>query len=273
MKTIKILLASLLVSFVFTSCKDEVTDVKLADEKNKTATIEDYLNFLNTPTDGSIIIQSFETNLSNGQSYLITSSLSGDQKPLNMLLNEMNVNFYDYSYVKSTDKSYSYKNDIDVSELFGKKFDLTIDGNAAALKSSQNQTDTIDGVYIPELIHIQFTGLQEGKIVEGTIINWNFDGLNQNGVVIAFEYNPFSQYEGNISAENPERYLNGITITDNGSYTITAADLQYLPNNAVISVYVGRAGYSITSYNNGSDENSYAVAGYTVSRSDFVIEK
>ena len=61
------------------------------------------------------------------------------------------------------------------------------------------------------------------------------------------------------------------TSLDDGSYTITASDLEHYPDNATLSFYIGRASFTIT--NDGNPNNDLSVGAYTVVRSDFKIDK
>ena len=64
--------------------------------------------------------------------------------------------------------------------------------------------------------------------------------------------------------------LKGITTQDDGSYTITTQDLAEFPQNAILTFYVARAGYGISTNDSGED---YSLAGLTVNRADFKIQK
>lgn len=270
MKNVQLLFIGIITSLFIISCKEKSYDMEIESGK-PIASLEDYFGFLNSPADGSIIIQSFETNASNGQSFMITSSFSGDRPPFDIKVNNTEVNFESHYFNSSTNKSSSVFNSADMHELYGNDFEIVFETNLTVLKNTTSDSNSTASVYIPDLIHVQFSELQEGKIVVGSVVSWNFDGDNENGVVLAFEYSPSSQYDEEVSTQYPNDILDGVSLPDNGMYVITASDMQYLPDNALISVYVGRAGYTITTGSGG--DGTYSIAGYTVSRNDFIIQK
>lgn len=267
MKKYKLLILSILLQLFLFSCKEDTHFIEDDKAKNITA-IEDYFEFFNSPTNGSIIVQSFETNASGRQSFTITSSFDGDRIPFDLRVEDKVLSFDNYYYNESNNKSSAVITDREIQEFYGNYFTIDFESNAAVLKDSQSGTDSTTSFYIPDLIHVQFSGLDAGKVVVGSTISWNSDESNENGVVIVFEYSPYSQYDEDVSSQYPEGRLGGISVADNGEYTIKESDLQYLPNNALVSVYVGRAGFLIT--NNG---NTFSIAGYTVSNNDFFIQK
>ena len=128
----------------------------------------------------------------------------------------------------------------------------------------------MESTYIPSIVKAEFLGLQNDKIVVGSEVIWNIDDQNENGVVISIEYNPLSQLEESIVNEKSTPLLKGITTQDDGSYTITTQDLAEFPQNAILTFYVARAGYGISTNDSGED---YSLAGLTVNRADFKIQK
>ena len=128
----------------------------------------------------------------------------------------------------------------------------------------------MESAYIPSIVKAEFLGLQGDKIVVGSEVIWNFDDQNENGVVISIEYNPLSQLEESIVNQKSTPLLKGITTQDDGSYTITTQDLAEFPQNAILTFYVARAGYGISTNDSGED---YSLAGLTVNRADFKIQK
>ncbi len=269
MKKYKLLVLSVLLQLSLVSCKEKTHVIEDDKVVNATA-IEDYFEFFNSPTNGSILVQSFETNASGRQSYTITSSFDGNRIPFDFRVEDKMLSFDNYFYNESNNKSSAVITDMEIQEFYGNNFTIDFESNAAVLKDSQSGADSTASLYIPDLIHVQFSGLDAGKVVVGSTISWNFDGSNENGVVIAFEYSPYSQYDEEISSQYPEGRLGGISVADNGEYVIKESDLQYLPNNALVSVYVGRAGFLISNDGNG---NTFSIAGYTVSNNEFYIQK
>lgn len=271
----KIVYISILSLCLFVACSDDTeTETNIVTE-NKVASFEDYFEFLNTKTDGSVIAQSISTPLSN-EAYMVSSSIKGDRTPLNLKVEEKTVRFTNYQYSLTTKRSYSNKSVDNLSEIFGNKFNVELTNNLiAANKSDGKTTNSTDGnseesVYIPNVVKAEFLGLQEDKIVAGSEVVWNADGENENGVVISFEYDPLSQLEQSIANQKPENHLKGVTTEDDGSYTITAQDLAEFPDNSIISIYVARAGFGIATNINGED---YSLAGVTAKVADFKVKK
>jgi hypothetical protein len=97
-------------------------------------------------------------------------------------------------------------------------------------------------------------------------ITWNADPLNDKGVVIIFDYdNQISSMYYPGSPAYPVRHYKAFRVPDNGSYTLSATDLNevfpdrdvYKQFNALISVTVGRANYSIIS--SGDNLKKYSI--------------
>ncbi|QMU64213.1 MAG: hypothetical protein GKR88_07870 [Flavobacteriaceae bacterium] len=267
---INIALIALLAMFI-TSCSDDNSIQTEEITESKVASFEDYFEFLNTETNGSVIVQSVKTPLSN-EAFMASSSINGNKQPLALKVDENTVSFTNYQYSETANKSYSNVNLEDMSTVFGNQFsvDVTPEQIIASRNSSSSNDSNIESVYIPNLINAQFAGLSNGKIVVGSQISWNFDSQNENGVVIGLEYNPLSQLEESIVSQKSDRLLKGVTLADSGTYTITAQDLAEFPSNSMLTFYVGRAGYNIATDDSGSD---YSLAGLTVSRADLQIVK
>jgi opacity protein-like surface antigen len=160
-----------------------------------------------------------------------------------------------------------------ISEIFGGTFKVELGSNQLNAKRSSNSSsdeNSVESVYIPSMVKAEYLGLQDGKIIIGSEIVWNSDDQNENGVVVSIEYSPLSQLEKSIANQKTTPLLKGITTEDNGSYTITSQDLSGFPQNAILTFYVARAGYGISTNEAGED---YSLAGLTVNRADFKIQK
>lgn len=268
MKKFKYIYILSLFCFLQLSCSDENTNNEQVQNENSISSFEDYFSFINSETTGAIIVQSIKTPLSN-EMYMASSSIEGNKTPLMLKVDEQVVTFTNYQYSESSNVSSSNESIDDMSTLFGNNFEVVIENEQVnASRTNQTSSNSVESVYIPALISATFSGLDNGRIVAGSQISWNFDGNNNNGVVIGFEYNPLSQVDEEVINQQPTRQLSGTTVTDNGSYTITSEDLQAFPSYAMMTFYIGRAGYNITNDNLGND---YALAGLTVSRTDLQI--
>jgi len=275
MEKIKIITLLILV-MASISCTDEITGT--IDDEISISSFEDYFKFMNQETDGSVLIQSISTINSNGEIFSVSSSIKGNKNPLTFIVDDRTLNFSNYHYSSKQDKSHSNLSNQDLRNVFGNKFEVELNTSSIYAKStasdksiSSENISSISSVYIPELVSASFSNLANGKIVAGTSINWNADYINQNGVVIGLEYNPLAQSKKSIKEEKPERLLTGLTVEDNGSYTISAKDLSQYPSNAMMTLYIGRAGYNNTTDTTGN--NDYSLAAMTVSRADLEIQR
>jgi|TARA_B110000240_G_scaffold197532_1_gene253076 opacity protein-like surface antigen len=268
----KIIYISVLSIFSLTSCSDDKGIETNVVTENKVASIEDYFEFLNTETNGSVIVQSISTPLSS-EAFMATSSIKGDKTPLALKVAEKTVSFTNRQYSQVANKSYSNVNLDNMSEIFGSTFKVALSENQLEAKKTSNNSsssDAVESVYIPSIVKADYFGLKEGKIVSGSEIVWNADDQNENGVVISIEYNPLSQLEESVVNAKSDNLLKGNTTEDDGSYTITTKDLAEFPQNAILTFYVARAGYGISTNDAGED---YSLAGLTVNRADFKIQK
>ena len=180
-----------LFAIVLVSCKPE-DDTFILGGNNEdigcaVTSIIEYFDFLSTPCEGELMIQSISSEYSEA-SLTAISSISGNRSPLGLLYNGAKaLKDVEYYYSKSSNKSYSnyLSRDfiIDVRQLFGRHFSLDALADNMAVKSMTNTGDS--SMYFPQLINVQFENLDNGKIVPGTIVNWNLDEENSNGIVIA----------------------------------------------------------------------------------------
>lgn len=263
-----------LFAIVLVSCKPE-DDAFIVSGNNEDSgcavtSIMEYFDFLNTPCDGELMIQSISSEYSEA-SLTAISSISGNRSPLGLLYNGTKaLKDVEYYYSKSSNKSYSnyLSRDfiVDVRQLFGRHFSLDALADNLAVKSMTNTGDS--SMYFPQLINVQFENLENGKIVPGTIVNWNLDEKNSNGVVLAVEYNPKTQVDSNISAAHPEALMYAVTVVDNGSYTVTSEDLAYFPDGARANIYIGRAGFHKTQ---GPDGLTYSISAYSLSSASYLV--
>ncbi len=255
-----LIFTSSLVIFFF-SCKDEAIDLA---EVDKPTTFEEYFQILGTPTDGAILIQSSGTPFSDSRAYNVNSRIKGDRMPFGLDLNGEKISFKDYYFSKLKNISYAEIDQNDLSDVYGGYFNFEVVqlGSEVFIKTAPSKKGENGSIYIPELIQAQITNLSNGNIVAGTTITWNVDPDNENGVILGVEYCPLSQTDSTIRDLYPERSLNGITLSESGSYVVKAEDLLHLPNEARVTLYVGRAGIGITTF--GPDNQTFSVAGYTL---------
>ena len=251
------------------SCTDESNGV-INEPEQSISTFEDYFAFMNQETDAGVLIQSMSTINSNGETFSVASNIKGNKRPLTLKVDNRALNFNDYYYSSEKNRSYSNLSNQDLRSVFGNTFEVELTDSDVQAKTTNTDED-ISSVYIPEIVNLSFSNLVNGKIGVGTQIIWNSDADNTNGVVVGLEYNPLAQLEQSVIDEKPNRLLTGVTIVDNGNYTITASDLDQYPSESLVTVYVDRAGYNITTDPSGNTD--YSLAAMTATRADLTIEK
>jgi len=252
------------------SCSDESTGIIEENNEQNISSFEDYFRFLNEETDGNVLMQSIKTNNSNGKTFSVSSSIKGNKSPLTLKINDRTLNFPEYTYDNASNKSFSNLSNQELSSVFGNTFKVELSNDEVFARLS-SEIQSAESVYVPTLVDAEFSNMVNGKITAGAIITWNFDQDNSNGIVVGLEYNPYAQLKQEIVDEKSDRLLIGVTVADTGSYTLTASDLLEFPSNSMLTFYIARAGYGITTDDSG--ENDYSLAGLTVFRADLEIQK
>jgi hypothetical protein len=271
MKKINLILTVIIIGLLISSCaKNENTDELNSNvTNNQIASFEDYYNFLQEETTGSILIQSYTSINSTSVLFDLSSNIEGNNQPLGLQVDGNKYEFFEYSFSEVTNRSSANISNLDLENFYGCTFYLEYQSETINVIRDINDGTVIDSLYIPELIEVSFDNLEDGTIGQGTKVNWNTDNLNTKGVVIGFEYIPTSQFDSEIAEKYPNHLMRGVTTADNGEYVFTSNDFDDLPDNAWISFYVGRTGYSISV----QDFGDYSLAGLTVSTAHFQISK
>ncbi len=239
---------------ILASCNNETID--LQDEKeNKALSIQEYFKVLKIkPKGGRILLESTASIDFKNDSRISSISCTQIRIKKSFTLGHKKtkvVNQFKNGFSKNT------------SNLFGQTFEYNIEGTVFQKNGNNNE------VYIPELLDID---IDTPTLQVGTVITWNVDILNTNGLILWYEYTPIIQDKIEVLNDNKKRITSGITIPDvNGSYTITANDIVNLPNNARITFHVTRAGFDIS--NNTSDGNQIAFIGITSASKELRINK
>jgi hypothetical protein len=203
-------------------------DLTSESDSNLNLIEKNYINFLITKKEiGSTLIQSntnFLTQKSNKN--IGYSRVLGKSKKDNLIKIEgLSKNIF-------ADKSKSNLSN-ELYNLFGTEISYSFG------ETSKNN----HSFYIPEFLEVSFS---TEKISEGTIIEWNIDEKNPNGVVIYANYNPASQPNVQLAFDNPNRVKEVAFIEDmQGSYTITKEDIERFPVNSFVSIDVLRGGFVV----------------------------
>jgi hypothetical protein len=264
----KIFIISISAMLAFVSCNNENTDISRDTPTKPSA---NFLKLFNSDAENNILVESIGSLYSDNRIENVAIGSKSHRQPISLSINGKKL-------TSSVDEnaSQSIKAANLPQSLFGKTVSLKInDGNLVLTPKTSNTNFTTHSksdeqtLYIPELMSVSISKLSEGRIVSGTVINWNKDSNNKNGVVVVVQYNPFVQTNGDIIRANCESFTTYIDLSDSGSYTVTAADLKNLPNGANLSFYIGRMAYAVTT--DGSVSNDTSLGIYTAVRSDFDI--
>lgn len=237
------------------SCDNDLNENRdtSSDIKN-TDLAKNYLTFFrNKSAEGSVLIQSITSTAMQE----INKNISYTEKESRNYYNDKSSSSkrIEIKGFDKNSKSARIKNNAkDDNNFFGKVLSYRIADNSSSAKNSSD-TSSYNEVYIPELITVSYS---TGKLVSGTVITWNIDSLNKNGVVISIEYYAVNQLDTKLAFDNVNTIKKSFVIDDTiGSYTITEADLEMFPNNALLDINVLRAGFD-------TDNNSnLAIAGLT----------
>src|SRR5690606_8619279 len=139
-----------------------------------------------------------------------------------------------------------------LTNFFGKQ--LKIDFTTTDLVLTDN---TNFDVYIPNLLTVSVSNLINGQLQPGTIITWNADSQNTNGVVLSAEYNPLTQQSEEISTAYPNRITGYLSFVDSSYYTIQVEDLVNFPKRSNITFSIRRAGFIITNKRDITEDLSF----------------
>lgn len=248
----------------FFSCNDDLNEnlSEVSSDVKETDLAKNYLTFFTSKSEvGSVLIQSSTSTAMQNINKNITFAEKTSRK------NSKNSNSTKRIEIKDFNKgvdSKSIKNSAkDNYNFFGKVLSYKVVDNASLEKSS-SENSTYEEVYIPKLINASFS---TEKLLPDTIISWNIDDSNNNGVVISLEYYATSQLDTKLAFDNTATIKKSFVVNDSeGSYKITLEDLEIFPNKALIDINVLRAGFD-------KDVNSdLSIAGLTKVGNTKVVE-
>lgn len=226
---------------------DGSEELLLNEDNNKTMSFEDYVKYISADySAGQVIIENnapmgfqdngvhYSDNLNEKTKFRIGSDVQG---------------------------STNLKSSKSLINNFGKTINYSISSESITKSSSSTE------LYIPEIID---ASINTSQLRAGTVVSWNVDSNNENGLVVWYEYSPFNQDEFEIANNNRDRIVGGFTIPDQGgTYTVTAQDLANLPDNSFISLNLSRAGMDVNETGNGST----SVTGITSVSKEIMIQK
>ena len=121
---------------------------------------------------------------------------------------------------------------------------------------------------MPELLSVSINTV---NLEPGTIVTWNVDPLNTNGLILWYEYSPLVQDKYSVVNNNREVKQGALTIPDvNGTYIVKDSDLAFIPNDARVTFNITRAGFNVSQ---GTIENQTAFIGATTVSENMRVKK
>src|SRR5690606_11899503 len=263
MKKIFITLSSI---FLLASCANEESTFNLPVENNSVTgnviSFADYYDFITANTHDKALVSNISYINSTGALNSLSASRANSTNPYIL---KLNGNTFTPSYIYNSPTGSTYQlDDSSLTNFFGKQ--LKIDFTTTDLVLTDN---TNFDVYVPDLLTVSVSNLINGQLQPGTIITWNADSQNTNGVVLSAEYNPLTQPSEDISTAYPNRISGGLTFEDSGSYTIQEEDLENFPKGSNLTFSIGRAGFIIT--NNGDITEDLSFGAYTMVKGEYEI--
>ena len=178
-------------------------------------TFEDYLEFANAETDNRIMLQSLGA-INNTNTIDVISARS--KVELGSIEFQIDEDQYVGENIFSGDEFITWNSNVDnLSQYYGKEVDVKVSNKLLQARNSSNSDDVVS-FYIPEIISANLYNLKEGKIQPGSYITWNADPNNVNGIILAVEYKPTSQFTEEMVNEYNERLIKGLTIDDVGTF-------------------------------------------------------
>ena len=261
----------LAIGFFLLSCHDDAINLKKEDNNSQAQSM--FYKIYNSEAKNHLLIENLngiydKNNISN------ITSISSDGSPLKLTINGKTL----VAPISLTGKGGSWRtSSYDVKSLFGKKIFLKTVGNNLEASIFNNNSSiasrtTEDGlsVYIPEILSASVTELDSnGNITPGTVIRWNKDVNNVNGISMMVEYNPYEQFSTSVLEEMPSPESRFIEMQDTGFYVITEEDLNNFPSGSNLSFYLGRTAYAISTDGNVIKDTS--IGAITAVRADFEV--
>lgn len=182
----------------------------------------------------------------------IMATIEGNNAPYDLDVDNMSLDFSSYYYSQTYSASTS-EVDTSMTDFYGEEFDLKFGTSNLNAKSDGTISNPTATVYIPDYLYpVTVDSLTTSdEIKAGSIIEWNEDASNDNGVVIAIDYNPSTQTDSVVKANYTDHILIGTITDDDGGYTFLSSDFSDFPDNARLTFMLVRAGYTTFEYQTG----------------------
>lgn len=230
-------------------------------------TIEKYYKVSNTKVDGNFM---FESNLCNNDPALTDIAIAGgvfyDPKG-KVQIGDGQISIGTNQYNQNREGTYGFDRALPQNGLFGTDVTFKITPPSAlstnqtrSTSSAQTLTTTL---YSPSAISITNVPPRTPITLvpfQNTLLQWNADPSNPNGVVVFAEFLP-ARYINKTTLSQGFSHLieNSMLVTDNGSTSIPWSFFSIYPAGGHVILWVARGNYTIAS--NGT--YNYQVGGYT----------
>lgn len=175
----------------------------------------------------------------------IAAQTIGNNEPKSLCVDNKILSFTDYEFHSDINASIAYI-DENMTDFYGKKYDLEFTQNTLEAKSDGSIASPIGQVYIPKLLYpVIYENLSpDGKLIDGTIVKWNADNINDNGIVISIEYYPNTQSDSLNRINYPDYIKRWTKTEDDGEFIFIASDFSDFPGNADLSFDIAREGFT-----------------------------
>ncbi|MDV3866785.1 hypothetical protein CMU00_15955 [Elizabethkingia anophelis] len=256
---------------MFSCTEDNVSIKKVSNSENAKSV---FYKIYNSEAKNHLLIENLN-GIYDKNSISNISSRSLDGSPVSL---SINGNIIEGTVKLAGKVGVWQSSSLDVKSLFGNTILLKKGSNGLIASIASNKTASINGIqedgltiYMPEIISASISGLENGNVVPGTVVTWNRDMRNLNGVAIMMDYNPYQQTDMGIVKDISDFESRFIEVEDIGSYTVTENDLRNFPSGTNLSFYIGRSAYSINSDNTISTIGDTSIGAITAVRADFKI--
>jgi hypothetical protein len=222
--------------FFFSSCQKEI-DIsrEILDEYAYLAKFDELRK---TKVNGGFLrVQNYHANFAANPSDIVTSITSHISEELFDKVDIIGLNEHEITISDLSIKEV-YKEDR--HDLFGREITLS------TKNSVERNGETYGPYYVPEIIEANIPIENSQKVLrDGSVITWNADPLNEQGVLIIVDY---ANTENNVR----ERQVEIEVVPDNGSYTFMRSDFPLIPEKSLVILRVIRGVYDFIDFDNFS---------------------
>lgn len=127
-------------------------------------------------------------------------------------------------------------------------------------------------LYFPDAMIISSPFTKSGygpSLGTGSLITWNADPDNPNGVAVVIELDPITN-GGNMDLISPVQLtIRKFYVPDNGQIVLTQELLKYFPEHAILKIQIGRGNYGRVQATNATSTYTIGLLNYATSSFHF----